>query len=214
MPIPSAPQQPRLLLRERAYAQIADAIVSGQLEPGEKLNDQELAAWLGISRTPVREALARLEQQGLVSALPGRSTTVSAIDPVTVRESVQVVAALHETATRVAAANLSADDFATMRKANTDFAHALSQSDATAALKADDEFHSVIVKAAGNTTLSNMLEQLMPTLRRAEHSRFGSILGQESADQHSQIIGALERGDADAACAASRENWLTLHLEV
>ena len=67
----------RDLLRDRAYAAIRDAIVDGTLAPGERLRDAELCKWLGLSRTPVREALGRLEQDGLVESAPQRYTQVA-----------------------------------------------------------------------------------------------------------------------------------------
>ncbi len=81
MPVPvnDAPLE-RDLLRDQAYATIRDAIVDGTLAPGERLRDQELCAWLGLSRTPVREALSRLEQDGLVETEPQRYTRVTPLD--------------------------------------------------------------------------------------------------------------------------------------
>ena len=81
MPVPrNAPAIDRRLLRDDVYRRLRDIIVDGSLAPGEQLRDVELAAWLGVSRTPVREALLRLQQAGLVAALPGRSTTVASMD--------------------------------------------------------------------------------------------------------------------------------------
>ena len=81
MPIPhDAPAVARSLLRDDVFGRLRDAIVDGTFAPGEQLRDLELAAWLGVSRTPVREALLRLAEAGLVVARPGRSTTVSSLD--------------------------------------------------------------------------------------------------------------------------------------
>ena len=78
MPVPvNKAALERDLLRDRAYAAIRDAIVDGTLAPGERLRDQELCEWLGLSRTPVREALSRLEQDGLVESAPQRFTHVA-----------------------------------------------------------------------------------------------------------------------------------------
>ena len=73
MPVPDEQgKHSRSLLREQAYVSLRDAIISGTFAPGEKLRDPELENWLGVSRTPIREALARLEAAGLVHTLPGR----------------------------------------------------------------------------------------------------------------------------------------------
>src|ERR1043165_1588084 len=96
MPVPSLqPPVARALLRDDVYRRVRDAIVDGTLAPGEQLRDQELAAWLGVSRTPVREALLRLQQAGLVAALPGRSTTVASLDSGAARDAQAVVAQMH-----------------------------------------------------------------------------------------------------------------------
>jgi DNA-binding GntR family transcriptional regulator len=90
----------RSLLRDDAYRALRNAIVDGTLAPGERLNDGELVSWLGVSRTPIREALARLEQSGLVQTRPGRFTIVSPVDLRETRAAQSVVAAMHELAVR------------------------------------------------------------------------------------------------------------------
>src|SRR3954470_11735959 len=81
MPVPgSKAMLERDLLRDRAYGALQDAIVDGTLAPGERLRDQELCEWLGLSRTPVRDALSRLEQDGLVGTEPQRVPRVAPLD--------------------------------------------------------------------------------------------------------------------------------------
>ncbi len=128
----------RSLLRESAYRAIRDAIVDGTLAPGERLNDGDLVAWLGVSRTPVREALARLEQAGLVRTKPGRYTIVSPLDVRAVRAAQSVTSAMHELAVREAVPQVDAVELDAMREANARFADALRRNDAEAALEADD----------------------------------------------------------------------------
>lgn len=152
-----------------------DAIVDGTFAPGEQLRDLELTAWLGVSRTPVREALLRLAQAGLVVAQPGRSTTVSSLDRRAVRDARGVVAAMHEVAVREAVARLTDADLEAMREANRRFGSALEQGDVEAALRADDELHGVPVAVAANRALTAVLDQFTPVLRRAERLRFSSV---------------------------------------
>ena len=84
MPVPKEKGAPaRTLLRDQAYARLRDAILDGTLEPGEQLKDAELAEWLGLSRTPIREAVARLEEYGLVETKPQSFTRVA---PLSARE--------------------------------------------------------------------------------------------------------------------------------
>jgi DNA-binding GntR family transcriptional regulator len=200
----------RPLLRENAYQAIRDAIVDGTLAPGERLNDGDLAEWLGVSRTPVREALARLEQTGLVQTKPGRYTIVSPLDVRAARAAQSVTAAMHELAIREATPGLSAAEIDAMREANARFAGALRRNDVEAALAADDDFHSVPVTACANAAIRTVLEQFTPVLRRLERLRFSSLSGRSSVAQHDRIIAACEAGDVEGAVTATRANWQTL----
>lgn len=204
MPIPStSPRTDRRLLRDDVYGQLRDAIIDGTFEPGEQLKDAELAAWLGVSRTPIREALLRLGQTGLVVARPGRSTTVSTISERAVREARDVVAAMHELAVREAVASLTPDDVQRMREANDRFAAAVLAGDVDAALAADDELHGVPVTVCGNQSLVTVLEQFTPVLRRAERLRFASIDGRDSVARHAELIRLCAAGDVEGASAVA-----------
>jgi DNA-binding GntR family transcriptional regulator len=126
MPVPqSEATLDRDLLRDRAYAALRDAIVDGTLAPGERLKDAELTRWLGLSRTPVREALARLEQDGLVETAPQRFTRVTPLDRRAARDAFPLVATLHALAAELAVPRLTASDYADMLEANDRFATAL-----------------------------------------------------------------------------------------
>ena len=205
MPVPANDPFERDLLRDRAYAAIRDAIVDGTLAPGERLRDQELCAWLGLSRTPVREALARLESDGLVETAPQRYTRVALLDRREASDAFPVVAALHALAAELAAPRLTNDDLKHMRDANARFAEALKRGDVDAALQADDDFHAVFVQASANVEIARALDRLMPRIRRLERLRFGSLSGRASVRQHEQIIAA-----AHNAKDLVKENWLSL----
>lgn len=211
MPVPqSRGLVSRSLLRENAFRAIRDAIVDGTLAPGERLNDADLVEWLGVSRTPVREALARLEQAGLVRTKPGRFTMVSPLDFRAARDAQSVTAAMHELAVREAMPNLSAAELDAMRAANARFADALRQGDVDAAISADDDFHGVCVTACANDAVRTVLEQFTPVLRRVERLRFSSLSGRGSVAQHNRIIELCAAGDTEGAVAATRANWQTL----
>lgn len=211
MPVPAS-QLPvsRALLRDDVYRRVRDAIVDGTFGPGEQLRDQELAAWLGVSRTPVREALLRLQQAGLVAALPGRSTTVASLDTRAARDAQAVVAQMHRLAVHDAVGQLTADDLARMRAANARFRAALEAGDADGALDADDELHGIPVEAAGNAALAAVLEQFTPVLRRVERLRFSSLSGRGSVALHARLIDLCEAGDREAAAEVSHQTWQTL----
>jgi DNA-binding GntR family transcriptional regulator len=212
MPIPALSEPPpsRSLLRDDVYTRLRDAIVDGTLLPGERLRDQELATWLGVSRTPVREALLRLAQAGLVLASPGRSTIVSTLDARAIHDAQSVVAYMHRLAVEQAVPQLRAADFAAMRAANKRFAAAILRGDAEAAIAADDEFHCIPVRAAANTALEAVLEQYTPVLRRLERLRFSSLAGRDSVGLHNTLVDLCEAGDVEGAAAISHSTWETL----
>jgi len=211
MPIPATSASvARNLLRDDVFTRLRDAIVDGTFEPGEKLRDLELATWLGVSRTPVREALLRLQQAGLVVSHPGRSTEVTGLDAAAVRDAQAVVAAMHQFAVRQAVGQLTEVDLEAMRAANDRFAQALREGDVDAALAADDAFHAVPVRAAANRAVISVLDQFTPTLRRVERLRFGSLAGRSSVALHQRMVDLCAAGDADAAAAVSYDTWCTL----
>src|SRR5260370_14947627 len=119
----------RIPLREHVYELLQQAIVSGELPPGQRIRDLDLAAQLGVSRTPVREALQRLEDEGLVETLPGSLTRVVPLDTQAARETFPVVATLHALATRLAVGHLTEQDFASLRQANDRLVAALEAGD-------------------------------------------------------------------------------------
>ncbi|OLF12803.1 GntR family transcriptional regulator [Actinophytocola xinjiangensis] len=213
MPLPAGGRAQRTLLRDQAFRALRHAIVDGTLRPGERLVDVELCAWLGVSRTPVREAIARLEQIGLVTVRPGSSTTVSPLDVRTAIEAQAVAAAMHELAAREAVPLLGEDHLSAMTEANERFRRALLATDPDAAIAADDAFHQVLVAVCGNRRVVSVLDEVTPLLRRMERARFSSLTGRASVAQHARIVELARAGDADAAARANRENWLTLRPE-
>jgi DNA-binding GntR family transcriptional regulator len=211
MPVPSEiASLSRALLRDDVYERLRDAIVAGTLEPGEQLRDAELATWLGVSRTPVREALLRLAAAGLVVAVPGRSTRVTTLDHRATAQAMSVVAAMHRLAVLESVGRMTAADLDRMRATNDRFATALREGDVDAALDADDEFHDVPVAAAGNDAIIAVLEQFTPLLRRVERSRFATLPGRASVTLHARMIDRCEAGDAEAAAEVSWQTWQTL----
>ena len=211
MPVPSGgAATSRTLLRDQAYVRLRDAILDGTLEPGEQLKDAEIAGWLGLSRTPIREALARLEEYGLVETAPNRFTRVTRLSAGDARDAFTVVAALHSLAAWLGAPRVEESELATMRRANEDFAAALRANDVDRAIAADDRFHDVLVQASANREIARSLGRLMPKVRRLERARFGSLAGRRSVEGHDQIIALCASGEAEAAAQAVREQWLAL----
>ena len=211
MPVPSErADTARTLLRDQAYTRLRDAILDGTFEPGEQLKDAELATWLGLSRTPIREALARLEEYGLVETEPNRYTRVAPLSARDARDAFTVYATLEALAASLGVPRLADADLERMRATNRDFADALAAAAVDAALAADDRFHGVLVQASANREIARSLERLRPKIRRLERARFGSLAGRRSVEQHERIIALCAAGEVERAAEAVRENWLTL----
>ncbi|WP_422385795.1 GntR family transcriptional regulator [Microbacterium telephonicum] len=213
MPTPTERLAPRPLMRDDVYARLRDAIVDGTFAPDEQLRDTDLAAWLGVSRTPVREALLELGRAGLVRAVPGRSTVVAPLELAAIRDAQGVVAAMHALVVRTAVPRLTSADFDRMRAANAAFAAAHAAGDADAALHADAEFHAVALAAAGNTAAAAVIAQYEPVLHRAERLRFASHEGAASVARHDELIRLCAAGDADGAAELAERTWQTLTID-
>ncbi|HLJ36091.1 MAG TPA: GntR family transcriptional regulator [Ktedonobacteraceae bacterium] len=200
----------RISLREHVYRLIQHAIVAGELQPGQQIRDSDLAAQFGVSRTPVREALQRLEDEGLVEMLSGVCTRVVPLDMQAAQEAFPVVAVLHALATRLAVGQLTEEDITGLRRANDDLIIALETNNVTDALHADDMFHRIFVRVANNHEIQHTLEYLMPKVRRLEYAQFSSLAGHTSVLQHQTIIAACEQRSAELAATLTEQNWLSL----
>lgn len=204
----------RTLLRESAYEAIRDVIVRGDLEPGAIVRDADLADQLGLSRAPVRAALARLASEGLVETKPQSYTRVTALDPRDVSDAVSVVRAMHELATRAAVWLLTPAHLKQMREANRRFKAATKAGDVAAALKADDELHGVLVDVCGNRAAAATIERYTPLIRRLEWQQFSHATAKRSAQLHDRLIDACAAQDVDAATSITSQIWrgLEAHL--
>jgi DNA-binding GntR family transcriptional regulator len=183
----------RMLLRDLAYERLRDDIVFGELPPDHDLREAELATALGCSKAPVREALARLTQDGLVVRKAQAHTRVAPLDTQQARDALVVVRLLHVEA--AGNAQIDSEGVALMHAANDRFAHALSRRDIRAALAADDDLHAVIVTAYGNQPLMETIDRWTPLVRRMEVVRFSSAQSERSVALHRALIDACARDD-------------------
>jgi len=189
---------------------VRDAIVTGELAPGAVIRDAELAERVGLSRTPVREALARLADDGLVETKPHSWTRVRPLVLREVRDALVVVRAMHELAVRLSVPLMTERHLDRMRAANKRFAAALEAGEVDAAVEADDALHDVPVAVLGNRVLAVTIERQLPTIRRLERLRFGSLLGRRSIVWHDQFIDACEDRDVETAVAITTRIWTSL----
>jgi DNA-binding GntR family transcriptional regulator len=200
----------RMLLRDAAYEAIRDAIVRGDIAPGSSVRNAELAERLGLSRAPIRDALARLVDEGLVETKPQSYTRVT---PLVLREALDaagVVRAMHELAARTAVPSLTGEDLAAMRLANGHFVAATRAGDIDAALRADDELHGVLVRVCANRALAATIERYTPLIRRLERRQFSRARARRSVQRHNQLIAACAAGDVEEATRVTAQIWRTL----
>jgi DNA-binding GntR family transcriptional regulator len=209
MPVPdTAPTLKRTLAREQIYAELRGWILSGVLAPGERLHDMALAEQLGVSRTPVREALRRLEDEGLIQTAPNRWTRVAPLDLADAGNLYPIISKLEQFALDLAIDALDDSELEEMERANRRLAAALEAEDAAAATAADFEFHQIFIDLCGNPELVSILSDAKLKLRRIELHYFGRFASRESTVEHAALVNALELGDFDAAAAAIEANWL------
>ncbi len=198
----------RFSMREEVYSTLLMWIMEGQLRPGEKLLDKELAETMGVSRTPVREALRRLEDKDLVESAANRWTRVAAIS---VEEPVMIypiIWTLEELAIAEATPKLTEADFLRMEEANEQLAKALADGDPLGASRADAKFHDIYIECTGNPFLINILQDLKIRYRRVEVTYFeGSSLATDSVVEHRQILESLRSGDIVRTQSMVRHNW-------
>lgn len=208
MPIPrTAPKLKRPVLREEVYSTLREWIAQGVLEAGEKLKDLELAERLGVSRTPVREALQRLSQEGLVETAKNRWTRVSRLDLRAAERIYPVVSALEVLALELAFPKLTAKDLAAMQKANRKLQKSLQAQQIPEAVDADEAFHERFILRCENPELLGMLQALKLKYRRLEQTYFSGAGVRESLDEHGRLLAALEAGDLEGAKKALADNW-------
>lgn len=197
-------------MKDSAYTTLCQAIVDGTLAPGETLHDDELCSWLGLSRTPVRGALARLEGEGLVETRPQRFTRVAPLDAGDARALFPILAALHALAVELAVPHLEPTELLALRDLNDRHIAALTARNAEVAYRTDDAFHGLFVERAGNLDLAHVLAGLEPRMHRLEVLHPGALPGRRALAQHEAIIARAAAGDAASAASATREHWLSL----
>ncbi|BBB62634.1 GntR family transcriptional regulator [Undibacterium sp. KW1] len=209
MPIPtSTTPLNRSLAREEVYRSLKQWIIELQLAPGEILRDQELAVQLGVSRTPVREALRQLEDEGLVVTSFHKWTKVAPSNLEEITALYPVVAALEAAALELAMPRLTAADIKELEAINVALAKAIAADARQQATELDAQFHALIVQASQNAEIEKLLANLRPRIKRIELAHFDDQrMAPQSIQEHKTIIAALRAGDTQAAVQAIKQNW-------
>lgn len=205
MPLPSIQKISRSSARDEVHARLREWIVAGPLEPGEAIRDTEIAARLGVSRTPVREAIVKLEREGLVEVAPGRWTRVAPLRFEQAENLYNVGAVLDALAAEQATPRLTEKDLVAMQRVNDSL---LDTDDPPRLQAADEAFHEVYLQAAYNPILLDHYYPIRDELRRLERVNFGDPFTPEVAHrEHVAILQAMRAGDARRAAEAARFNW-------
>jgi len=188
-------------MAEAALAELQDSILSGDLAPGAPLRLEELAARLGMSISPVREAVRRLENLGLAVHVPHRGARVSELALDDLRDTYEVRLALEPLAVSRAAERFTAADAAAARGHLADYAEARARSDDAAAREAHAAFHFALYAAAGSDWLLRLIQ---PAWQNCERYRAISLQGRsvhEVEREHERILQACERHEPERAAA-------------
>jgi DNA-binding GntR family transcriptional regulator len=187
---------------------IRQAIIDGRLNPGQRLKEEELARELGISRTPVREALLMLQAEGLVDATPNRGATVHSYSAEDLDDLYKLRAELEGYATRRAAAKLADETIAGLRESCERFEGILDdEAELGELVKENLLFHQTILEGAGSIRLTTMVRQVieLPLVYRS-YVWYSKEQQRISAHYHVQITRALEMRDADRAELIMKEH--------
>ncbi|MBC8442516.1 MAG: GntR family transcriptional regulator [Deltaproteobacteria bacterium] len=195
-------------MREKVFNTLLTWIMEGELRPGEKILDKELAENMGVSRTPVREALRRLEDKGLVESSANRWTRVAQVSVKEPEMIYPIIWNLEELAIVQAMEHFMEADFKKMKDANTALGKALEEENPVKAYRADARFHDVYIQRSQNPHLINILQDLKIKSRRVEVTYFeGYAIARQSMDEHSRILDALRTKDLDLVRSLIRSNW-------
>lgn len=186
---------------QRAATALRELIFSGALAPGTDHLETELAERLGMSRTPVREAVLVLEGQGLLEVRPRKGVRISPISPADMREIYEVLTALESMAAEKAArAGYTDDDLADLKGAIDDMNAALAEDDRAAWALADERFHRELVRLGRNERVSEIFDRLSDQVRRAKAmTLYVRPLPVKSNEDHRTVCEAIRNGDAELA---------------
>jgi DNA-binding GntR family transcriptional regulator len=196
-------------LAERAYERLRDAIVAGTLAPGSKLSERSLAVSLGISAQPIREALRRLEGEGMVETRPRSGTFVASLDEDRLFEMGHIRAVLEAASAGLAARKAAPADVAALQARLHAIGAATRQGNAAALAAANDAFHVMLHSITGNAFLIRSLQALRAYL----HIGGARLLvdpdqTQQALTEHAEIVAAVAAGDAERAEALMRAHTL------
>ncbi len=204
----SARSGSRLLNADRAYAEVKRRILDNEMPAGYQILEQELAEMLDMSRTPVREAMIRLAEEGMVEIRPRHGLRVLPLSASDMQEIYHILIALESSAAQlVAERGLNGDQLGQLRAAVTDMDRALAADDLRGWAAADERFHMLLVEYCGNARLRALVGTFWDQSHRA---RMATLRLRpkplDSNKDHAAVVEAITRGDAEAAREIHRQH--------
>ena len=193
-------------LREKILETIRESILKGQLKPGEKVAEPELAERFGISRTPIREAFRQLESEGYLTVIPRKGAVVTALSERAIEEFYAIKSILEGYAAQMAAENMNEKDIEKLEAINKKLKELSDEGDVKTFFKVHNEFHEVFISAAGNEKLQEWINQLMLKFNRFRLASL-SLPGRMeiSVKEHEKMIRAFKRRDGTEADSLVRK---------
>lgn len=196
-----------LPLREVVFHSLREAILTGKLKPGERLMEIPLAQTLGVSRTPVREAIRKLELEGLAVMIPRKGAEVARITKKQLQDVLDVRKALEALAVQLACRHMTKDGIVRLERAHLKVREMAEKKDVKAMVKADVHFHEIIYKAADNDKLLQILNNLRQQMYRYRLEYLKNVENHKViVQEHETILEAISRADEEHAAAAMRQH--------
>ena len=194
-----------LPLRDVVFNTLRHAILRGELKPGERLMEIQLANKLGVSRTPIREAIRKLELEGLVLMIPRKGAEVAEITEKSLMDVLEVRGSLEELAVDLACDRITESQLEELKEAAGEFEEALRTGDLTEYAEADVHFHDIIYNATDNQRLVQLLYNLREQMYRyrVEYLKRQEV-HQTLLEEHSYIIECIENRNKECAKTAIR----------
>lgn len=190
---------------ELAARALRSAIIQGELKPGQKLVQQEIAEWLGVSATPIREVLRILETEGLVVHIPHKGVFVSEVSPEKAEEVTPIRVALESLAVRMGVPNLTDESIEKLETLLAEMEQAWKDMDLAKFQHKNYQFHASLYRASGSEILCNMIERLWPMFATGMLWLIPNR-AQQTLDQHRSIIEAIKDRDAEKAAELLAEH--------
>ena len=190
------PVEKPLTLREKIVEFVKDSVTSGQLKPGERVPEQEIAESFGISRTPIREAFRQLESEGFITFVARKGAVVSAITAKDVSEFYSIKSLLDGYAAKLACRDFSDKDIKKLKTINQQMEKCVEKNDVKGFFRLDNQFHEIFLKGCGNDKLCQIAHQIVQQFERFRVTAL-SLPGRmhTSIKQHEEIIAAFVEGD-------------------